>query len=241
MKMNNRKLYDLLVSKGITNFYHANTVATAITFIQQGGLLSRGDVSRLNLYQTSQSSDEKDKEFDVWDDVFIDTVDLHGLFPRQNLYGSVLFKFNLNFLINVNSDLDIWVTKNNPIYWDRNFSINEKYFCDTDELSENWDFYQTQRKMFTIRKASRAVLFESLESIILDNPGVVITKGAIDLKVEAVKALKDATEDFPDLRQKLSLRKCSNCFCQSNYLNQVPVPELYKLFLPVHHQVFNNK
>jgi hypothetical protein len=235
MKINNNELHKLLIDKGVTHFYHANTVATSITFIRKGGLLSRGDVERLNLYQTSQASDDKDRTFDVWDDVFIDTVDLHGLFPRQNLYGSVLFKFNLNFLIN--SDLDIWVTKNNPMYWNSSLSIKEKYFCDTGELFKDWDFYQTQRKMFTIRKPNKAVLFESLESIILDNPAVVITKGAIDLKVEAVNALKEATKDLPNLRQKLSLRKCSNCFCQSNYLNQIPVSELCKLFLPVHHQI----
>ena len=115
MKLNNRELYFLFVEKDITHLHHANTVATATTFIEQGGLLSRGDVEDMQLSQTYQASDEEDKQFDVWYDVFVDTADLHDWFGRQNIYGPILFKLNIDFLLK--DDLEVWVTKNNPMYW----------------------------------------------------------------------------------------------------------------------------
>jgi hypothetical protein len=53
-------------------------VATSTSFIREGGALSRGDVVQRGYYQTPQKYDEKDQEFDVWDDVFLDTCDFHG-------------------------------------------------------------------------------------------------------------------------------------------------------------------
>ena len=99
MKLDNRKLYELLKDKGVTNLYHANTVATSITFIEEGGLLSREYVENKELYQTLQTSDEIDKLFDVFDDIFLDTTDLHKHFCRQNHYGPVLFQFSLELLL----------------------------------------------------------------------------------------------------------------------------------------------
>ncbi|TOB51551.1 hypothetical protein, partial [Vibrio parahaemolyticus] len=168
MRLDNRELYELLSEKEVTHFHHANTVATSITFIENNGLLSRGDVANNGLYQTPQASDEEDIKFDVWGDVFIDTVDLHGLFPRQNLYGPVLFKFGLDFLLN--EDLHVWVTKNNPMFWSDNLSQEDKYFQSVGELRQRWNEFDTQRKMVTIRKPQRPVLFQYLEEIIIDNP-----------------------------------------------------------------------
>ena len=115
MKLNNSELHALFVEKDITHLHHANTVATSITFIESGGLLSRADVEDHNLCQTVQASDDEDKQFDVWHDVFVDTADLHEWFGRQNIYGPILFKFNIVFLLS--DELEVWVTKNNPMYW----------------------------------------------------------------------------------------------------------------------------
>lgn len=235
MKLDNQELYELLVQKGVTHFHHANSLATAITFIEEGGLLSRGDVEKEDLIQTNQSSDDDDKDFDVWDDVFIDVVDLHGYFPRQNLYGPVLFKFNIDFLLD--DDLDIWVTKNNPIYWNNKLKHSDKYFKSVKELRKSWEDYPTQQKMFTIRKPDRPVLFENLEEIILDNPKVIIHDD-ISLRKEAMRALKKATRRDKSLWDIITLRECRHCFCHNNYLNQVPVEDLERLFLPAWHEYF---
>ncbi|CRL59012.1 hypothetical protein [Proteus penneri] len=232
MKLNNSVLHEILNQKGILHFYHANTVATSITFIEQGGLLARGDVERENLIQTIQVSDDDDKLFDVWDDVFIDIVDLHGFFPRQNLYGPILFKFNIDLLLDDN--LNIYVTKNNPIYWNLQLSEEEKYFQDADELEKNWDNYPLQQKMFTIRKPGNPVLFDYLEEIIVDDPQVIIYEN-INLYQEALNALKKTTEHIPELQKKIKTRVCSNCYCQSNYFKQIPHSDLRRLFLPFQH------
>ena len=101
MKLNNLELHKFFQEKGITHLYHANTVTTSISFIQAGGLLSRGDVEKNDLLQTAQESDGVDKTFDVWNDIFLDTADLHKLFSRQNRYGPVLFVFDVNLLLKI--------------------------------------------------------------------------------------------------------------------------------------------
>jgi hypothetical protein len=235
VKLNNKKLYELLKEKGVTNLFHANTVATSITYIEEGGLLSREYIEDQELYQTPQTSDEIDKLFDVFDDIFIDTIDLHKNFNRQNHYGPVLFQFSLELLLDDN--IEIWVTKDNPIYWAKNSDVSENYFKSVKELSKEWDNHEIQRKMFTIKKPNEPILFNYLESITLDNPKVLINDD-VSLRLESRKAFKKATKDKPEIRKMLVWRECGYCFCTDNYLNQVPTPELAQKFLPVYHAEF---
>lgn len=235
MKLDNKKLYDLLKSKNISNLYHANSVATSITFIEEGGLLSRHDVEERNLYQTPQTSDDIDKLFDVFGDIFLDTADLHEHFSRQNYYGPVLFKFSLELILD--EEIEIWVTKNNPIYWDRRSEPEENYFQNVEELSREWDNYDRQRKMVTIRKPEKAILFDYIEEIILDDPKVKINDD-VSLRRESRAALQNAIERTPRLQRLLSWRQCGFCYCQDNYLNQVKTPELIQKFLPTYHAEF---
>ncbi|AQT61638.1 hypothetical protein [Cellvibrio sp. PSBB023] len=234
MKLNNKKLYEFLKGKKVLKLFHANTVATSMTYIEEGGLLSRKAVEDRELYQTPQTSDEIDKLFDVFGDVFLDTKDLHSYFSRQNHYGPVLFQFGLELVRD--ERFEVWVTKDNPIYWKSNSIPSDNYFRSVEELAENWDRYDVQKKMFTIRKPSQAILFDYLESITLDNPKVRIDD--VSLRKESRKALEEATKGDFDIRKKLIWRECGYCFCSKNYLNQVPVPELTQKFLPVYHAEF---
>ena len=102
---------------------------------------------------------------------------------------------------------------------------------------KEWDNHEIQRKMFTIRKAHRPILFNYLQSIILDNPQVLVN-GDVSLRLESKKALKKATKGKPDLRKMLVSRECGHCFCTDNYLEQVRTPELVQKFLPVYHSEF---
>ncbi|MDO6762596.1 hypothetical protein [Agarivorans sp. 1_MG-2023] len=230
MRLDNKELYDLLHEKKVTHFHHANTLSTSITFIENDGLLSREDVVDNKLFQTPQASDEEDVKFDVFGDVFIDTVDLHGFFPRQNLYGPVLFKLNLDFLLK--EDLHVWVTKNNPMFWGEHLTMDDKYFQSVDELRKRWDEFDTQRKMFTIKKPKAPILFEYLEKILIDNPETIINEGGINLYTELQHALFSATEEKPALRRLIEVRECGYCYCTKNYLNDISVSELARLFLP---------
>ncbi|MBR9869083.1 MAG: hypothetical protein GYB20_18700 [Oceanospirillales bacterium] len=235
MKIDNLRLHQFLIEKDITYFYHANSLVTASSFIRANGLLSRGCVEEKGFFQTAQSSDGIDKKYDVWNDVFIDTVDLHGHFPRQNLYGPVLFKFSIDILLK--DEIDIWITKNNPIYWNEDTVNEDKYFQGVEELIQCWDSFDRQRKMFTIRKPGRPVLFESLEEIVLDNPNVKIY-GEVDPFIEAKEALNQLTENKPKLRTLIVQRECNRCFCHDNYLKQVSPEQIARLFLPQAHSSF---
>lgn len=237
MKINNKSLHQFFTEKGITHFYHANSLATASSFIKENGLLSRGCVEGKGLFQTTQTSDEIDKKYDVWDDIFIDTVDLHGHFPRQNLYGPVLFRFNIDFLLE--DTVEIWITKNNPVYWDENTTTEEKYFQGVNEVIQRWDEFDRQRKMVTIRKPAKPMLFESLEAIILDDPKISIYNEVIPF-YEAKNVLDNLTKNKPELRELIFPRECNGCFCHDNYLNQITTVQIARLFLPHTHHNFPN-
>ena len=238
MKIDNNSLHRFFAERDITHFYHANSLATASSFIEEYGLLSRGYVEKKGLFQTTQNSDEIDKKYDVWDDIFIDTVDLHGHFPRQNLYGPVLFKFTTDFLLEDN--IEIWITKNNPVYWNENTTSEEKYFQGIDEIIERWDEFDRQRKMVTIRKPAKPMLFESLEAIILDDPKINIYNEIIPF-CEAKDVLHNLTNNKPELRKLMVQRECSRCYCHDNYLNQMPAEQIARLFLPYAHHNFPKK
>lgn len=232
MKLDNILLHELFLEKGITILHHANTVSTSISFIEANGLVSRGGIEHHGLYQTPQGSDNADKTYDVWNDIFIDTVDMHGYFPRQNIYGPISFKISTDFLLS--EGLDVWVTKNNPQYWNATMTMEQKYFLSVEELRDTWDNYERQRKMVTIKNIMNPILFNYLKQVIVDDPQV-ITQG-YHLFNEAVVALKHTLGDNTTLKNKFLTRPtCSGaCYCRSNYLRQLPSNTLKKLFLPKH-------
>jgi hypothetical protein len=231
MELDPRKVLKVLKSKGITHLYHANTVRTACTFIRAGGLLSRGAVEDLGLEQTPQTSDDIDKKFDVWYDVFLDSSDLHTLFNRQNHYGPVLFKFNVDVL--TLKDLPpLWVTKNNPIYWDDNSTLEDRYFQSIREFDNGYT-NRSYRQMITLRYASSLIPFEPyLEEILLDDPKVKV--GGVCLLTEAINALKNAISENEFILNNVerNIRQCYNCWCHSNYLYQRSAHELKLAFFP---------
>lgn len=56
-----KELYNFLSGRKIKYFFHANTVKTSCTLIEQKGLLSRGEITRRMLSMTEQTSDDIDK------------------------------------------------------------------------------------------------------------------------------------------------------------------------------------
>lgn len=231
MKLNNKELYNFFVAKEILALYHANTVSTSISYFQANGLLSRGAVETLGLNQTPQSSDEIDKVLDVWDDIFIDTTDLHSFFRRENHYGPVLFELDRE-LIN-DDNFDVWITKNNPIYWNADTPLEERYFQSVEELREKWDTIERQRKMITIRKNTSPILFNYVRRVIVDDPKVTIPN--IPQKIHVFNAaqqnIKNSIVVGHSLFGKFTTRICGSCWCTSNYLNQRTIPDIKRLFL----------
>ena len=85
--------------------------------------------------------------------------------------------------------------------------------------------------MVTIRKNSSPILFESVRRVLVDDPRVTLTNENIHLFNETVKLIKENVPDGHILKGKFKTRECGYCWCRDNYLNQVGVPDLKRLFL----------
>ncbi|THV61981.1 hypothetical protein [Chryseobacterium candidae] len=234
MRLNNHELYDFFVEKRILALYHANTVGTSITYLQNGGLLSRGAVESKGLFQTPQpKSDYKDKQVNVWNDVFLDTADLHTAFSRENYYGPILFELDRELIKDEN--FEIWITKNNPMYWDVNSTMEERYFQNVDELKKLWHTIDRQRKMITIRNNDSPILFNYVRKVFVDDP-----QHSIKIDNEDVilfnSAKNEIIKNLPDnhiLKGKFIPRPdCVKwCKCRKDYKADYNVEDLKRLFI----------
>lgn len=212
MSINASIIKEILMEKGIDCLYHVNTVETAITFLSNGGLLSRGAVEDKDLIQTDQPSDAKDKEVGVFYDIFFDSVDIHERSKNINDYGPVTFVYSIDVLDYLN-DKEIKITKDNPIRWNSGMSEGEKYFTDVDSIYLEY-CKGTFKQHLTICDMHEPLPFlPYLFKIIIDNPGIANTK-YFD---EAYRALKDIMENN-GIKVPLEVRKCpSDCMCKINY------------------------
>lgn len=205
-------VFEVLSEKGVTELHHANSVATACQFIRSKSLLSRGSVDRLGLTQTPQKTDDADRRYSIWFDVFLDSVDIHRRASRANAYGPVLFVFDIN-IINKNGTGRIWVTKCNPTKWSRK-ADEERWFQGKDDLSENFVKGRFDQ-MIVLRHCGGELPFgKHLKEVILDDPDAK-TEDDVDLYSQAVGALRLAMQDAR-ISVPIKRRKCSEeCACQA--------------------------
>lgn len=211
--MNAKEVKNVLINNNVYELFHANSVLTSLTFLNNGGLLSRGTVEDLNLPQTSQQSDEIDKKFNIYYDIFFDSVDIHQRAKRKNDYGPVTFVYSVNVLDSI-GNYDVCVTKYNPQNYENNTTNKELYFTNYEDLNSNFtkgDFAQ----QITIRKIREALSFEYLKEIIIDYPGTSREKYFTSAYDALEKALKEN-----EINVSLVRRNCpSECKCQEQYSN----------------------
>jgi hypothetical protein len=167
-------VYAVLRQIGATQLHHANTVTTRCTFLEQGGLASRGFVEDRHLSQTAQpASDEIDKKYGIWHDVFLDHVDIHyraGRVKGPNHYGPVLFILDLDILRRLPTGSDIRVTKSNPVHWFNGQPEGDRWFQSPEELAGNLVFGNFD-KMLVIRTPSTMIPFpDMMAQLALDDP-----------------------------------------------------------------------
>lgn len=178
-----------LQGRGVTHLFHANSVKTACTFLRIDGLLSRGSVQARGLQQTWQPSDNLDREFGVWNDIFLDAVNIGERVHGKNNYGPVLFKINLDIL-DFPGLPELWVTKNNPIHWTRDVALDTNYFQTVQELDETYSIGDFG-SMFTLRNTNEILPFNGyLDEIFLDAPN----RGNGEFE-KAIQALRDARRE----------------------------------------------
>lgn len=214
--MTNETIKRILVEKGVTHLYHVNSVLTACTFLENGGLLSRGAVEDMGLYQTPQETDQNDRDIDVFYDIFFDSVDIHQRSKQLNFYGPVMFVYTVDVIDSLPQDV-IKITKDNPIRWNQAMTEDEKYFLSANELSVHYsagDFTQH----FTIRHQTMPLSFNCLEKIVIDDPEVDETK----YFENACRHLQDLI-NITGLNIPLEVRQCSpECKCKRKYQSYKP-------------------
>jgi hypothetical protein len=178
--MNPNDVYEVFRGIGASHLHHANTVTTGCTFLEHGGLLSRGYAEKHALPQTCQSSDDIDRKYGIWDRVFVDHVDIHYRAGRKkgpNQYGPVLFILSLDVLLNLPATSAVLVAKMNPIYWNDTQTDEQRWYLTADELSKNIS-YGDFDKMLVIQTPDGKLDFCGRKAqIALDDPTRILSSG----------------------------------------------------------------
>lgn len=231
MKLDPGELKGILSDRRIEVLHHANTVATAATFLRLGKLMSRGRVEHLGLPQTVQASDEIDKEFGVWDLVFTDSVDIHQRAKKRNVYGPVLFELDLDVL----DEADInWVgvTKKNPTKWEADEDPAERWFTEVEEVRQDLVKGRFDQMIVFNCEDGELDIRSSLRRIVLDDPETIV-KGKIDLFSLGLGALGMARVVGDMTEIIVRKRTChETCTCGGFYRNTQFRDQVMKLFDP---------
>lgn len=218
--MNGADIIPILKRKGIHKLFHANTVTTACTFIQAGGLASRGYVEKHSLRQTPQASDTTDKQFCIWHDVWLDTDDIHARINNVNFYGPVLFEFAVEMLAILPSGTDVLVTKSNPFpKWKVTDVLADRYFLTPAEVDAHLQMGSFDQCIVLRTPHAIAPFPFTPVQITLDDPLQPIRTNVDmgDAYTRAEQRLTDASRGSPT---NIALRKrnCSmGCKCRDDY------------------------
>jgi hypothetical protein len=216
------EVYDVLKQLGATNLYHANSVTTSCTFLEQGGLLSRGFIEDRGLEQTEQTSDEDDRKFGIWHRIFLDNVDIHARAGRKvgpNQYGPVLFIFGLELLRELPAGARILVTRTNPAYWQENERDKDRWFRSIDDLANSMQLGDFN-KMLVIEIPSERLDFQDRRALILlDDPQRPISSG----ENAYAYAKHRLTAAAGRVKAHVEPRNCqSGCICVAEYAKYTP-------------------
>jgi hypothetical protein len=235
-----KALFEMLTKKGVTYLYHANTVATSLSFFSAGALISRHEAETNGLQQSFQKSDGHDKKHDVWDFVYLDGTDHHRIYSQSNFYGPVLFRMKLEML-NSPKFPTVFIMKYNPMNWNDKMTLEDKFYKTIEEADAE---YLTKKKldsqtMFTFKSPGRTIdLKEFLDSVGIDEPSfkVKLRSGEeIDLAVYIRKVIQKGMDDnglgeIKLLRRNHTFFKGCICWGQYNYMYKFDKNEFRRRF-----------
>jgi hypothetical protein len=177
-------------------------------------------VEERGLVQTSQSSDALDKRFKIWNDIFVDAVDIHSRKSGRNYYGPVLFVLDLTALGSppVRSVL---VTRKNPTAWQPGERLTERFFGSIGEFEAGYSLGNFG-SMFILRGSGGVLSLRGrIRKIIVDDPGGPAHLPNRDVEVfePAIAALRSAAHTGGFRRLRIEPRRCSDlCGCRPEYI-----------------------
>lgn len=129
--------------------------------------MSRGYCHDKKLPQTYQYTDCLDKQFNIFYDIFFDSVEIQKI-TGVSYYGSVMFVYSIDVLDTLEEG-HIRITKSNPEKWSSGLDINKRYFMNIDELSTGFvkgNFGQH----ITLTDQRVPLPFEYLTKVVLSDP-----------------------------------------------------------------------
>lgn len=213
-----RDVHRVFSDAGASVLHHANTVTTSATFLENGALLSRAYVERHGLQQTPQVSDDKDRQFHVWNCIFLDHVDIHhqgGRVRGPNRYGPVLFKFDIGLLLRLPEGSTVNVTKSNPVHWVAGQRVSERWFRKPRDLKVALSFGDFD-KMIVIRPPGGRLNFPGRCAVVeIDDPRRKL--GSRDPYYRTERKLRSAAL-VGEVCASFSRHDCkADCSCEEKY------------------------
>jgi hypothetical protein len=225
-----RDIYEVLKHIGVTHLHQANSVITSCTYLQQGGIVSRGFAEDHGLQQSAQPSDELDKKYGIWHTIFVPHVDIHdrqGQTKAPNLFGPVLFVLDLDVLLRLPPGAEVRVTKRSPAYWYDTEPDSARWFQNAEEVAQNLSPDEIH-KMPAIHIPSGRLDFPNRRArIILDDPQRQLQSG-VNAYTHAETRLREAAANSK-IEVSIERRKCQmGCVCASKYAAwSTPVVDFY--------------
>lgn len=207
----NKEIKEIFIEKSINHLYHVNTVLTSLTFLNNDGLLSRGAVDDMELIQTKQESDESDKEFGVFYDIFFDSVDIHTRAKKINDYGPITFVYSISLIDELPEGI-IKITKSNPIYWTKDMAEEERYFTTADDLRNDFN-KGTFCQHITLKDCHYPISFSHLEYIVIDDPQIH-NKIYYETAVNTINDVLKKNNIAVDLKTRVCPEECQ---CKTQY------------------------
>jgi len=217
------EIYKILIEKKVRYLYHANSVVTACSYLKEGALLSRREVEARKIPQTWQNSDSKDKKLHIWNHIFLDMYDFHKLRSDTNMYGPVLFVFDLEILRS-GYVKDLNITQINPTHWRIGKSRRNYLFQDAKEFKRECSFenYPYSSMFMFNHKEGLLSLKKYLKEIILDCPKLKMA--GTHLFDYALGSLQTAKRFGPLKNEQFQIkkRKCKpSCDCQRRFRTHI--------------------
>ena len=223
-------IYQILKRIGVTHLYHANSVITSCTYLEQCGIVSRGFAEDHKLPQSAQPSDELDRKYGIWHTIFVPHLDIHdrqGQTKAPNLYGPVLFVLDLDVLLGLPRGAELRVTKRSPAYWFDNEPDSARWFQNAEEVAQNFS-PDDIHKMLAIQIPSGKLDFPNRRArIILDDPQRQLQSGVNAYTYAESRLRKAAAQSKVEV--SIERRKCqTGCICASKYAAwSTPVVDFY--------------
>jgi len=216
--LNPHDVYWVLRDKGAVTLHHANTALTSFTFMKEKKLLSRKYVEDHGLEQTSQYTDKSDNKFGIFDDIFLDAVDIHSYASDRNQYGPILFKFPLE-LLNTYPFGFVRVTRQNPSEWRVDQPVEKKYYTSIAEFENGYTLGNFSSMLIFPYINGELSLAGNLQELVIDSPNLQWGDSGIALNQEILDEFKIQKSSGEVGKVKVRLRKCDEktCGCTKAY------------------------